>query len=324
MQRRGPPARSHKERLGTGRMVPPQADLKTLRLGAVVNRSSGSADAAAEATLLAILDAAGLKPDVMATVHGSEVETTLSEIAGSGLDVLIVLGGDGTIRTAAEKCSQSGMGFIALPGGTMNMLPRALYGERDWQTALRDTVSAPAIAEIGAGEVEGRRFFCAGIFGAPSHWAEAREALRENRFLEAVRRAIRAFRRSFSGRIRYSFSLNQVGTATAVTVICPLISKVMPSNAPALEAAALRTRDLGEAFSLALTGMFSDWRLAAQVTSVATRTLSIAARRRIPALLDGERVSLPKRAEIRFVPAAFKALVPQTSPVLAARHEETV
>lgn len=271
-----------------------------------------------------ILSEAGIAPEIIESVSGGGVEGALDQMAESGLDVLIVLGGDGTIRTAAEKCSRAHLRFIALPGGTMNMLPRALYGERSWQQALYDTVRAPVIAKIGAGEVEGHRFFCAGIFGSPSHWAEAREALRNSRIRYAINRAWRAWGRSFSRRIHYNFSLDEVGQATAVAVICPLISKVMPSDAPALEAAALYARDLGDAFSLALSGMFSDWRLATQVTEVATRELSVWAKRPIPALLDGERVTLAPTANIRFIPDAFKALVPQGSPVLAAHHETAV
>lgn len=305
-------------------MVPQKVDLKGMKIGAVLNSSSGSCDITAEATLAALLRDAGITPSEIACVPGSEVEAALDHLAQSDIEALIVLGGDGTIRTAAEKCSETNIQFIALPGGTMNMLPKALYGERPWQEALRDTLAAPALAEIGAGEVEGHRFFCAGIFGTPAHWAEAREALRENHLSEAFTRALRAYRRSFSRRVRYSFNPGQIGVATAVAVICPLISKVMPSDAPALEAAALTTRDLGDAFSLALSGMFSDWRLAAQVTTCATRAFSVAARRPIPALLDGERVTLAQAAEIRFVPEVFKALVPQSSPVLHAQHEEAV
>lgn len=300
----------------------PDSKLRQQSLAVLINRSSGKADLAAEAALLAILEAAGLTPRWMAAVSGGGVDTALAGMKEA--DLLIVLGGDGTIRTAAESCSASGTMLIALPGGTMNMLPRALYGERDWQTALRDTLAAPRLAEIGGGEVEGRRFFCAGIFGSPAHWAEAREALRANQLWRAFERARTAFRRSFSGRIRYRFGPEPLAKATAVAVICPLISKVMPSNAPALEAAALNTRDLGDAFALALAGMFSDWRLAAQVTAVATRDLTLSARRPLPALLDGERVLLPKKATIRFVPGIFKALVPEGAPVLAARHETAI
>jgi diacylglycerol kinase family enzyme len=257
-------------------------------------------------------------------VAGAEVEAALDELGGAGIDALIVLGGDGTIRTAAEKCSEAAIRFIALPGGTMNMLPRGLYGERSWRQALKDTLEAPREAVIGGGEVEDKRFFCAGIFGGPAHWAQAREALRENRWAEAMARALKAYRRTFAGRVRYNFGPDGGGKAVAVTVLCPLISKTMPSDAPAFEAAALNPRDMGEAFSLALTGMFSDWRRDANVTSVAAREIAVSARRAIPALLDGEMVWLGRTARIRFVADAFRALVPEGSPVLAAHHEEAV
>jgi diacylglycerol kinase family enzyme len=305
-------------------MVPHKVDLRDLKTAAVLNRSSGSVDAAAEATLRAILGAAGVTPLEVHYVEGSHVEAALDHVAAAGVEALIVLGGDGTIRTAAEKCGSAGIRFIALPGGTMNLLPRALYGERTWQQALRDTVAAPRAAAIGGGEVSGARFFCGAIFGTPAHWAEAREALRRRSLMEAFDRGRKAWQRTFSRKVRYDFGSGAWGAATAIAVLCPLISKIMPSDAPALEAAALNPRDLGDAFSLALNGLFSDWRADGNVTTVATRELAIAARRPIPALLDGEMVWLETSATVRFVPDAFNALVPEGSPVLAARHEEEV
>jgi diacylglycerol kinase family enzyme len=265
-----------------------------------------------------ILADAGITPAVVESVSGDEVDAALDRLAAAKLGALIVLGGDGTIRSAAEHCGTANILLVALPGGTMNMLPRALYGERTWQQALRDTLAAPRSVEIGAGEVEGHRFFCAGIFGTPAHWAEAREALRRSHFREAFRRAVNALQRSFSLRLRYRIGSVEPSKATALAVICPLISKTMSGDAPALEVVALNTRDLGEAFALALTGMFSDWRAAAQVTTIATDLLTIRAKRPIPALLDGERVTLKRAAEIRFVPAAFQAVVPDDSPLFAA------
>jgi diacylglycerol kinase family enzyme len=308
---------------GGGRMFHQKIDLHKFKTAAVLNRMSGSVNAAAEAVLIDILAAADVTPAELHVVDGGGVDAALDRVAAAGIEVLIVLGGDGTIRTAAEKCSASGMRFIALPGGTMNMLPRALYGERTWQQALADTVAAPHVAAIGCGEVEGNRFFCGAIFGTPAHWVEAREALRRRSLVEALDRGARAWRRMFSRRVRYDFGAG-IGAATAIAVLCPLISRIMPSDAPALEAAALDPKDLGDAFSLALAGLFSDWRCDGNVTTVATRDLKIAAHRPIPALLDGEMTWLPAAAEIRFVPDAFQALVPESSPVLAARHEEEV
>ena len=66
------------------------------------------------------------------------MEQFFTEAAGQKLEVLIVLGGDGTIRTAAEACSEEGPYLIPLPGGTMNMLPRALYGEGAYSSFPRE------------------------------------------------------------------------------------------------------------------------------------------------------------------------------------------
>jgi diacylglycerol kinase family enzyme len=284
----------------------------------LLNRSSGRGDAAAEAILVDILAEAGVTPALLESVSGDEVDAALDRLAAADLGALVVLGGDGTIRSAAERCSKANIPLVALPGGTMNMLPRALYGERQWQQALRDTLAAPRSVAVGAGDVEGHYFFCAGIFGTPAHWAEAREALRKSHFREAFRRAVNAFQRSFSLHLRYRIGSFESRTATALAVVCPLISKTMSGDAPALEVVALNTRDLGDAFALALEGLFADWRAAAQVTTIATDLLTISAKRPIPALLDGERVTLKRAAEIRFVPAAFQALVPESSPTLVA------
>ncbi len=303
-------------------MVPSPFDLKALKLGVLLNRSSGRCDAAAEATLGNLLPEAGLTPAVMECVLGDEVDAALRRLAAADLGALIVLGGDGTIRSAAEKCSKADIPLIALPGGTMNMLPKALYGERNWQQALRDTAARPRLVDVGAGQVDGLRFFCAGIFGTPAHWAEAREAWRKNQFRKAFAHALKAYRRSFTMRLGYHIGSAEIDRATALAVLCPLISKVMPWDAPAFEVAALHTRDLGEAFTLALAGLFSDWRVAAQVTTIATRSLTISAKRPIPALLDGERVMLKRSADITFVPNAFRALIPEG--VLTPSHAEEV
>src|ERR1700743_1402107 len=151
----------------------PSPDLKALRVAVLINRSSGSCGADCEDRLRAILGRAAIAPFEIANVEGGAVDAALGRLLASDPKVLIVLGGDGTIRAAAEKCGKAGVTLIPLPGGTMNMLPKAIYGERDWERALSDTLAGPALKTIGGGEVDGRRFFCAGIFGPPALWAEA-------------------------------------------------------------------------------------------------------------------------------------------------------
>ena len=104
-----------------------------------------------------------------------QMERSFAEAAGQKLDVLIVLGGDGTIRTAAQGCTKEGPRLIPLPGGTMNMLPRALYGDVPWEDALKNTLRASSARMLSGGRVGDSLFFVAAIVGAPSLWAGARE-----------------------------------------------------------------------------------------------------------------------------------------------------
>ena len=77
-----------------------------------------------------------------------------------------MLGGDGTIRRAAEACTETSSYLIALPGGTMNILPRALYGDVSWEDALKNTLTAPSAKVLSGGRAMDRQFFVAAIIGA--------------------------------------------------------------------------------------------------------------------------------------------------------------
>jgi diacylglycerol kinase family enzyme len=94
------------------------------------------------------------------------------EATEQSLDVLIVLGGDGTIRTAAEACAEKGSYLIPLAGGTMNMLSRALCGDVAWEESLKNTLTAPSLKVPSGGRIAGKQFLIAAIVGAPALWAE--------------------------------------------------------------------------------------------------------------------------------------------------------
>ena len=72
----------------------------------------------------------------------------------------------------------------------------------------------------------------------------------------------------------------------------------------------MTTADASEAFRLAATAVFSDWRNDASVETQVVRRAHAWARSRIPAILDGETVRLSTYAEIKFLPVAFRALAP--------------
>lgn len=292
----------------------PSLDLGASRIAALINLSSGSCGVDCEERLRAVLAGASLAPADVACVQGHDVDAALHRIADSGPDVLIVLGGDGTIRAAAERCGKAGIALVPLPGGTMNMLPKAIYGARDWPQALADTLAAPMLKPVGGGEVEGNSFFCAGIFGSPALWAEVREAARANRALDMIRKARDAFRRRFSRKVGYRFGAGPgpglSGEAETVAVLCPLISASLPSQARALEAAALDLQSSIDAFRLAVNALFADWRRDDKVTAAPATTVELCSRTKIPAILDGELVTLPRRCKVRYVERCFDALAP--------------
>ncbi|WP_395442838.1 diacylglycerol/lipid kinase family protein [Caulobacter sp. UC70_42] len=133
--------------------MPPDLDLRSLRVAALLNTSSGSCDASSRVALLAILEDARIEPTKVWDVVGRDVDKALDAAMESRNDVLIVLGGDGTIRAAAQRSGQGVPLLMPLPGGTMNMLPKALYGARPWRQALQDTLKAPVIQPVHGGQV---------------------------------------------------------------------------------------------------------------------------------------------------------------------------
>jgi hypothetical protein len=65
--------------------------------------------------MFSILTRAGIVEPKVWCGEAKEMERFFAELAGQELDIFIVLGGDGTIRTAAEACVEKGSYLIPLP-----------------------------------------------------------------------------------------------------------------------------------------------------------------------------------------------------------------
>lgn len=295
--------------------------LTTLRFGALLNTASGSCDVRAEHELEAICRNHGVELTKVWCGGGAEVAAALKEVDAHKLDVLIVLGGDGTIRSAAATCTARGPFLVPLPGGTMNMLPKALYGDCAWQEALSATLASPAIQQVSGGKIGKETFFVAAILGNPSLWAKAREAVREGDFGAAVGRSQEALAKSFTGGLRYDVA-GVKAEAEAISVLCPLTSAAMDDNAPALEVAVFTPQGAFGALKLALTSLVADWRSDASVEVKTTQHVAVASDDPIPAILDGESLQLDLTATVDFVPVAFQALRPQPAAPAVARATE--
>jgi diacylglycerol kinase family enzyme len=192
----------------------------------------------------------------------------------------------------------------------MNMLPKALYGSRSWTEALAATLANPHIHQVSGGSAEGEPFFCAALLGAPSLWADAREAVRRGDLAEAFRRTVTAIRRSASDPLTYRLGDGPSATAEAVAVICPLISRALNEDEPALEAAAVEPVAAAALFRLAFHAIFDDWRNDPSISLARVTHIEASGHGRVPVILDGERVQMGRRVRVDFVPLGFRALAP--------------
>jgi diacylglycerol kinase family enzyme len=291
-------------------IVPNDIRLSELKVGAIINTSSGGSDSESEQRMLRILTGAGIVEPKTWCGEAEEIERFFAEAAGQKLDIFIVLGGDGTIRRAAAACNETRPLLIPLPGGTMNMLPRALYGDLSWEDALKNTLAAPSAKMLSGGRVANKQFFVAAIVGPPALWIQARESAREGDIVNVIEKGRVALQKMFGPKVQYFISEEMKGEAEAVLLICPLISEEMSGSEQALEAAVVDVENAAQVIRLATAAAFGKWRDDRKIHLTKTKGVVVQSRKEIPATLDGESVNLGVRAEIDFVSRAVTVLVP--------------
>jgi diacylglycerol kinase family enzyme len=267
----------------------------------IVNELAGSVGVGAREKLLAELEALG-----------GEALETVSSIAdikakdAKGADLIIVLGGDGTARAAAETFA-NGPPLVLLPGGTLNVLPHALYGEHAWPEALRLAIVKGRVSRLVGGEANGKRFFVAAIFGAPTLLARVREAVREGKLLSAWRRLRVATRRTFSRSIAAKPANGLAARAEAVGVLCPAYSGEVEGQT--LEWVRLDVARFTDMMRVGLRAVIGGWREDSTIDLSHTRRGEIRSLGIIPATLDGEPTTFVSRVRITMISQGPKVLV---------------
>ncbi len=246
-----------------------------------------------------------------------QLEDDVHTAASSGSDGVIAWGGDGTLACALTACGTSGPPVLALPGGTMNMLPKRLYGEGAWHQILERVLANPATETLAAGKIENRRFYIAALFGRLTGLAETREAVRKGDLRDAAQALVEGDVLDVETRLRLSWArqdgrpdlseqaINAVAAAVALT----------SGPSPAFEVAAIDPNSTMELFSTALDAMIHGWKDAGPVQhdvsdTVAVHDLSGAD---IPATLDGEQVTFSSPVRIHLIKEAARVLCAETS-----------
>lgn len=132
----------------------------------IVNPSASSVTARTRIVIQKALSA-DHRLEVAATTRRGHATRLAQSAANDGMDVVVVLGGDGTLNEAANGLAGTDTALAALPGGSTNVFARTIGLPDDAVEAtgaLLDAIEAASIRRIGLGAIGDRYFlFHAGI-----------------------------------------------------------------------------------------------------------------------------------------------------------------
>lgn len=160
-----------------------------LRPALVCNSQSGSHDPAIEAAISEACQAAGTPLAATFSLPDDDVPEAAT-LRAKDIDLLLVWTGDGTINAAATKAAGWDGAVLPLPGGTLNLLSKALHGDRPVPDILADVLGGKARRRpIPTVRSDSGEAFITVVAGPATHWAEVRETMRQDGIIEASRAA---------------------------------------------------------------------------------------------------------------------------------------
>lgn len=276
------------------------------------NPKSGSVPADARDKLIAALQQGGIRGADLIETDPENCDKQLKELAEMAPDLFLVWGGDGTIRSALSIVGPITPNLLILPGGTMNLLPRAIHGEKTWDVILRDVLKGPKLKSLSAGEVNGDRFYCAMLAGAPARFAEARESIRRGDLAKAAAQTGAAMEVLKTLHLEaiygdgYSFADTRLPTSSFVGAIIGSLTKA----GEGMEVASLANPTATGALNVVWTSLFTDWRNAPGVEVAPATSLEIGAEGGgdIPVIADGEHMTPAPHLHVIFVEKASRCL----------------
>jgi diacylglycerol kinase family enzyme len=279
---------------------------------ALYNPAAGSVPPDGADRLRSVLDNAGVREADIVQTDSSDCVGQLKQLGASNPDMFVIWGGDGTLKAALEIVGRSTPNLVLLPGGTMNLLPKQIHGDKPWDKVLADVLAAPKRKMLPAGKVNDELFFCAMLAGAPARFAEARESLRRGELVKAAVEAraaidtLNTLALSASFKDRYSFEGGQLPTTSIIGAVVGSLTK----SGKGMEVAALADPTATGALNVVWTSFFTDWRSAPGVTVTPATSLEIGNEDggEIPVIADGEHIKAGSKVRVSFVEEAAQCL----------------
>jgi diacylglycerol kinase family enzyme len=206
------------------------------------------------------------------------------------IDIVAVAAGDGTINAVAKRFDDWPGLLLVLPGGTMNLLAKALHGSVDPVAIIAAIAEPPQTRRIPIIECGEHRALVGAIVGPGASWVHAREAVRHNRWAR-LGRAIRfAWLRSLSHAVHLRDGKRRSPGYRAVFV--------QPGE-DALSIIRVRASGWADGVRLGFTYLTGSWQNARGIDTSSADTMTLAGRRPVFALFDGEPLHLPPDAVLR-------------------------
>jgi diacylglycerol kinase family enzyme len=310
--------------LGAGSQTEP-APCPLNRIALVVNEAAGTASSTDVSELEARIRQTFPDTEInVASVAPQDLDAAFDDAFAQDPDVVVVFGGDGTARAAAKRALTSQVPIAPLPGGTMNVLPRLVFGHADLAQAIQDLPTC-RVTGLDTGLVGGEPFFLSAAFGFAGPLARFRESMRPpRRFGAAVSAAftcMRALGPSLRGGIKWRRAGAKWHRAQTLVVALGSMERVLTPEdqemhtGERLQAAALRLKSFWEVAKLGGDAVrLRDWRELNQLTLVSAQRVELELRsNRALAVLDGEPIRLSHATEITVNEGAL--------PVLAVRPD---
>lgn len=252
------------------------------RLWFITNPNSGSSGAAKAEAILAAFADRGLTLAGRTDFPDDSLPTP-GALDDAGADTVVLFAGDGTINAAA--CALAGWhgAILVLPGGTMNMLAKSLHGDAEPAAIIAAAHAHErrvALPYVEAGE---HRAMVGLIVGPAANWYHARERIRERRIADLWPAVRKAWRRTFGRGVRLTGAPGFPAEAQAAYVY---------AQGNGLAVTAIDARDFRSIADLGWNLITGDWVAAHAVTEIETDRLTLAERRPVLALFDGEPVTL--------------------------------
>lgn len=155
----------------------------------ICNSQSGSHDDAVREQIAELCQTHGVPLVATFALPDGEIPD-VADLRLQRIDLLIVWTGDGTINAAASRAAGWEGAILPLPGGTLNLLSKALHGDRPATEIVADALAGKArrspipTVTSGAGTA-----FITVVAGPATRWAEVRETMRQDGLIEASRAA---------------------------------------------------------------------------------------------------------------------------------------